>query len=189
MQLRIIKLLFLSSFLIGIFLLIKPIYFYSKGYMIQYFLSESWNEYRINRNMKYDWFNLQPIGKLTVPRLQISNIILDGSDNRILAYGLGKIENNTLIHESMQNIAIAGHRDSYFKDLKNIVVNDEVLLEHIEGTSKYRVEKTIIVRPEEIDYIKKDKKNTLTLITCFPFNFIGNAPQRFIVQCKLVQEL
>ena len=66
----------------------------------------------------------------------------------------------------MKNIAIAGHRDSYFKDLKNIVENDEVLLEHIEGVSKYRVEKTIIVNPEEIDYIKNNKKNTLTLITC-----------------------
>ena len=189
MQLRITKLLFLCSFLIGIFLLIKPIYFYSKGYLIQYLLNESWNEYRVNRDVKYDWFNLQPIGKLTIPRLQINSIILDGSDNRTLAYGLGKIDNSTLIHEPMENIAIAGHRDSYFKELKNIVENDDVLLEHIEGVSKYRVEKTIIVNPEEIDYINNNKKNTLTLITCFPFNFIGSAPQRFIVQCKLIQKL
>lgn len=182
MYLRSIKIIVLLCFFTGFVLLIKPMYFYSKGYIVQYLLNISWNKCSLK---KYHWFNLHPVAKIMIPRLGINDIVLDGSKQSILAFGPGKLEESAHIHEKNKHILIAGHRDTFFKNLKNISKNDEIILEHIEGISKYLVQNTIIIEPYEYEKIINNSINTLTLITCFPFNYIGDAPKRFIVNCKL----
>ena len=184
---KIFKIIFIITFIFGIALLIKPVYFYSKGFLIQFLLIDSWNEYKNKRIKKYSWFDFEAIGKLIIPKISLEYIILDGSDDNQLSYGLGKVDDSALLHEKKQNIIIAGHRDSFFKKLQYISKNDKIILEHVEGESIYRVENIIIVNPSESSYAKNNKKNSLTLITCFPFSFIGDAPKRFIVECSLLR--
>ena len=187
MFIKIIKILIVGFFLVGLFFIIKPIYFYSKGHLIQYLLNESWNEYNLNGIKKYDWFGHYPIGKLIIPHLDINNVVFNTSDDLALTYGLGRVDSGHLLHEKNQNIVIAGHRDSFFKKLEHISSNIHITLEHIEGNSEYLVENIMIVNPDEYDYVVNNNRNTLLLITCFPFNYIGSAPKRFIVKCILIK--
>jgi len=182
---KIFRIIFIITFILGITLLIKPVYFYSKGILIQFLLMDSWNDYK-NKGMKKKWFNISPIGKLAIQNISLEHIVLDGAGDYELSYGLGKVDNSALLHEKNQNIIIAGHRDSFFKKLKYISKNDQIILEHIEGESVYTVDNINIVSPFESKYITSNKRNSLILITCFPFNFIGDAPKRFIVECSLL---
>ena len=184
---KIFRIIFIITFILGITLLIKPVYFYSKGSLIQLLLIDSWDEYKNKRVKKYSWFNFEPIGKLIIPKISLEYIVLDGAGDDKLSYGLGKVDDSALLHEKNQNIIIAGHRDSFFKKLKYISKNDQIILEHVEGKSVYIVKNIIIVSPFESDYITNNKRNSLILITCFPFDFIGDAPKRFIVECSLLE--
>ena len=184
---KIFRIIFIITFILGITFLIKPVYFYSKGSLIQLLLIDSWDEYKNKRVKKYSWFNFEPIGKLIIPKISLEYIVLDGTGYDELSYGLGKVDDSALLHEKNQNIIIAGHRDSFFKKLKYISKNDQIILEHVEGESVYIVENIIIVSPFESKYITNNKRNSLILITCFPFNFIGDAPKRFIVECNLLE--
>ncbi len=183
---KIFRIIFFIIFILGITLLIKPVYFYSKGFLIQFLLIDSWDEYKNKRVKKYSWFNFEPIGKLIIPEISLEYVVLDGVDDDELSYGLGKVDDSALLHEKNQNIIIAGHRDSFFKKLQYISKNDIIILEHVEGESVYIVENIIIVNPFESAYAKNNKRNSLILITCFPFSFIGDAPKRFIVECSLL---
>ena len=184
---KIFRTIFCITFLLGVLLLIKPVYFYSRGILIQYILANSWDTYKNNGIIAKSWFDIYPIGKLTIDNILLNHIILDGSNDHELSYGLGRVNGSALLHEKKQNIIIAGHRDSFFKELKYITKNDQIVLEHIEGKSIYKVDQIVITNPFDSSYITDNKKNTLTLITCFPFNFIGDAPKRFIVECSLVE--
>ena len=188
MFLKIIKILIIGFFVVGLIFIIKPIYFYSKGYLIQYLLNESWNEYSLNGIKKYDWFGNYPIGKIIISDLSINNVVFNTSNDLALTYGLGRVDGSSFLHEKNQNIVIAGHRDTFFKKLEHVSRNVHIVLEHTEGNSKYLVEEVMIVNPDEYDYVfNNNNKNTLMLITCFPFNYIGSAPKRFIVKCVLIK--
>ena len=184
---KIFRIIFFITFILGISLIIKPVYFYSKGILIQFLLMDSWNDYKSKGIIKKSWLNISPIGKLTIDKISLEHIVLDGAGDYELSYGLGKVNNSALLHEKNQSIIIAGHRDSFFKKLKYISKNDQIILEHVEGESVYIVENIIIVSPFESKYITNNKRNSLVLITCFPFNFIGDAPKRFIVECSLLE--
>ena len=183
---KIFRIIFFITFILGISLLIKPVYFYSKGILIQFLLMDSWNDYK-NKGIKKKWFNISPIGKLSIHKITLEHIVLDGAGDSELSYGLGKVDGSASLHEKNQNIIIAGHRDSFFKELRYIKKNDQIVLEHIEGKTIYKVDDIAIVSPLESNYITDKKRNTLILITCFPFNFIGDAPKRFIVECSLIE--
>ena len=184
---KIFKIIFCITFLLGVLLLIKPVYFYSKGILIQYILENSWNTYKNNGILIKSWFDIYPIGKLTINNISLNHIILDGANSYELSYGLGRVDGSASLHDKKQKIIIAGHRDSFFKKLKYIKKNDQIILEHIEGKSIYKVDDIAIVSPLDSNYITDKKRNTLILITCFPFNFIGDAPKRFIVECSLIK--
>ena len=183
---KIFRIIFIITFVLGVTLLIKPVYFYSKGILIQFLLMDSWNDYKNKGIKKKSWFNISPIGKLSIDKISLEHIVLDGAGDSELSYGLGKVDGSASLHEKNQNIIIAGHRDSFFKKLKYISKKDQIILEHIEGESVYIVENISIVSPFDSKYIINNKRNSLILITCFPFNFIGDAPKRFIVECSLL---
>ena len=122
-----------------------------------------------------------------IPDIGLSSIVLDGANERTLSYGLGQVKNGSEIHENRHNIVISGHRDSHFRKLRDIRVGDKIVIEHIEGESKYVVDDIFLADPSEIEYIDKGRDQSLTLITCYPFDApIAGGPLRYIVTAKLI---
>lgn len=121
------------------------------------------------------------IGRIEIPRLGISVVIRAGSDARTLRLAVGHIP-GTALPGDMGNIGLAGHRDTFFRRLRDIRADDEIRIVTPEGTFVFRVEGTSVVMPKDTWVLDASTAPTLTLVTCFPFTYIGSAPQRFIVR-------
>jgi LPXTG-site transpeptidase (sortase) family protein len=121
------------------------------------------------------------IGLLEVPRLGLSVIVLEGTDEHTLQLGAGHIENTALPGE-LGNLGIAGHRDTFFRPLKDIRQNDRITMTTLSGSFDYRVQCTQIVKPTDTRVLAPSSSLSLTLVTCYPFYFVGAAPERFIVR-------
>jgi sortase A len=124
------------------------------------------------------------LARLEAPSLHLSTNVLEGSDDGTLARGAGHIEDTPLPGEA-GNVGIAGHRDTIFRPLRAAKLGDELELKTAGRVYRYRVSRTIIVKPEDVYVLDPTAKPTLTLVTCWPFEFIGHAPKRFIVQAEL----
>jgi len=120
------------------------------------------------------------IAILNVPRLKIRAPVLDGTDDVTLNRGAGWIHGTARPGES-GNSGIAGHRDGFFRALKDISEGDEIQLETHSGIIPYKVDQLTIVTPEDVSVLAKRHADSLTLVTCYPFYFVGAAPQRWIV--------
>jgi sortase A len=125
----------------------------------------------------------QPVAVLRIPKLRIEVPVFEGTDNLTLNRGVGRI-NETARIGARGNTGIAGHRDSFFRGLKNIAVGDALELVTSDKTIHYAVEEIEIVQPENVAVLADRGAPSLTLVTCFPFYFVGDAPQRFIVHAK-----
>lgn len=128
------------------------------------------------------------LGRVKIPRVGLSTVVLEGVDEEVLRKGLGHIPNSALPGAG-GNVAIAGHRDTFFRALKDIHTNDTILLDTTNGTYKYRVEYTEIVAPSDTEVLAATSRPKLTLVTCYPFYFVGPAPQRFIVHARQVDPI
>jgi len=115
-------------------------------------------------------------GRIEVPRLNISVMVMEGVSDRTLRLGAGHIPGTPL--------GIAGHRDSFFRPLKDIRKGDTIKFATVDGTSEYRVTSTEIVGPKDTYVLDNESKDAMTLVTCYPFYYIGAAPKRFIVQAE-----
>jgi sortase A len=118
---------------------------------------------------------------LKIPRLHLEVPVLEGTDDWILNRGAGHIE-DTAEPAERGNVGIAGHRDGFFRPLKDLAVGDVLELELRKGTERYRVEKIWIVGPEDVSVLDPTPSKAVTLVTCYPFYFVGAAPQRFIAR-------
>jgi sortase A len=127
------------------------------------------------------------LGRLEAPEVQLSAALLEGSDDGTLSHGAGHIE-DTPFPGQPGNIGIAGHRDTVFRPLRRIHVGDALALTTSDRVYRYRIDKTFIVGPDDVYVLDPTDRPTLTLVTCYPFEFIGHAPKRFIVQAQLVGE-
>jgi sortase A len=126
------------------------------------------------------------IGKLQIPELDVSVMVLEGTDGWTLNRGVGHIENTALPGEK-GNVGISGHRDGYFRRLGQVKAGDEIYLITPEKRFTYQVASTDIVDPTYTEVLAPSAEPMLTLVTCFPFYYLGDAPQRFIVKARLVQ--
>ncbi len=124
-----------------------------------------------------------PVGELDIPRLHLSVTIFEGADGSILKRGGGHIP-GTALPPGKGNVGIAAHRDTFFRPLRGIHQNDEITLRTPAGTFQYRVTQTEIVLPSNIHVLAPAPGRDLTLVTCYPFYYIGNAPKRFIVHAR-----
>lgn len=124
-----------------------------------------------------------PIAVLRIPKISLEVPVLEGTDDLTLNRGVGRIEGTALVGEN-GNIGIAGHRDSFFRGLKDIKVGDRVELEGKESTETYVVDHLQIVDPNNVGVLQPGSKPSLTLVTCYPFYYIGSAPQRYIVHAS-----
>ena len=124
------------------------------------------------------------IAKLDAPSVQMTTTVLEGSDDATLSRGAGHIE-DTPFPGQPGNIGIAGHRDTVFRPLRRIKVGDPLQITTADRTYRYRISKTLIVGPDDVYVLDPTERSTVTLVTCYPFDFIGHAPKRFIVQAEL----
>lgn len=124
------------------------------------------------------------LGRIDIPRLGMSIAILQGTTSRTLRLGAGHIESTPLPGTS-GNSGIAGHRDTFFRELRNIRQNDQIQLQTTTGISSYAVDWMKIVEPSNTSILESPTtESTLTLVTCYPFELLGPAPKRFIVHAR-----
>jgi sortase A len=126
-----------------------------------------------------------PIGRLEIPRLGVSVMVAEGSSADVLRKAVGHLT-GTALPGSGGNVALAGHRDRYFRPLKDIRDGDEILLTTPQGTFRYRVEWTRIIDPTDLRVLAPTGRPSLTLLTCYPFHFVGHAPHRFAVRARRI---
>jgi sortase A len=121
------------------------------------------------------------VGRIEIPRIGVSAIVLEGVSNRTLRRGVGHIA-ATSLPAAGGNVGLAGHRDSFFRGLKDVRKNDTITLKTLDGTFEYRVAWTQVVDPGETQVLADAGGPALTLVTCYPFYYVGAAPLRFIVR-------
>jgi sortase A len=126
-----------------------------------------------------------PLGRIKISAVGLTTMILEGTEEGTLRRAVGHIR-GTPLPGQRGNVALAGHRDTFFRGLRDIRVNDEITLTTLTGSYNYRVDSTTVVKPEETGVLKDDGADTLTLVTCYPFNFVGSAPKRFIVRARRI---
>ena len=126
------------------------------------------------------------IGRFEVPSLHISTPVLEGSDDATLARGAGHIEDTPFPGEP-GNVGIAGHRDTVFRPLEHVKRGEVLQVTTADHVYRYTVTRTLIVNPDDVYVLDDTATPTLTIVTCYPFRYVGHAPKRFIVQAALEQ--
>ena len=121
------------------------------------------------------------IAVLLIPKIHLEVPVFDGTDDLILNRGAGRIRGTAKIG-ARGNIGIAGHRDRFFRGLKDVRPSDSIALVTPASVIRFVVDRTEVVRPEDVRVLEDAGLPSLTLVTCFPFYFVGNAPERFIVR-------
>jgi sortase A len=141
----------------------------------------SWSEQRIHQYAEsLSKHVASPLAVIRIDRVHVEAPVLEGTDNLTLNRGVGHIAGTAFFGEN-GNVGIAGHRDGFFRGLKDIRVGDRIDLEEPDRIETYVVERLEIVDPENVSVLRSSNKPALTLVTCYPFYFIGVAPRRFIV--------
>jgi sortase A len=120
------------------------------------------------------------VGMLDVPRLQLTTPVVEGDDDRTLKRAVGHLPDTPLPWEK-GNSALAGHRDGLFRPLKDVKIGDEIRFRTTREEFRYRVTKTSIVMPDDVSVLHPKTDANLTLITCYPFYYVGSAPKRFVI--------
>jgi sortase A len=125
------------------------------------------------------------IGRVAIPRLGLQAIVREGTDAGTLERSVGHVPFTALPGES-GNVAIAAHRDTFFRGLGQIRPDDVITFSTLQGRYRYQVEYTRVVSPKDVSVVAPTHDAELTLITCYPFHYIGSAPNRFIVRAKQI---
>jgi sortase A len=128
-----------------------------------------------------------PIGVIEIPRLGLSSVVLESDDTEALLFGVGHLADTPLPWRG-GNSVFAAHRDTFFRGLGDIKRNDVIRFRAGDRELSYRVQQTKIVKPTDVEVLAPTKGATLTLITCYPFHYVGPAPKRFIVRAERVAE-
>jgi sortase A len=125
------------------------------------------------------------IGRIEIPRVGVSVVVVEGTDKPTLRRAAGHIVGTGLPGQP-GNIGIAAHRDTFFRPLRNILNDDVITITTLRGDYRYRVVSTKVVKPDNVAVLNPDGNEILTLVTCYPFYFVGSAPSRFIVRAERV---
>ena len=126
-----------------------------------------------------------PIGRLEIPRIGLSAMVAEGDDENTLKVAIGHLPDTPLPWQ-VGNSALAGHRDSFFRPLRHIQVGDDIHLATAHGILRYRVTRHTVVDPKDLWVLDPSPTAALTLITCYPFDFVGPAPRRFVVHAERI---
>lgn len=144
-----------------------------------------WAEGRIEAYSASRGAEVEALGRLTIPDAGVSVMVLEGTDEATLDRAVGRIEGTADLDEP-GNVGIAGHRDGFFRGLRHLEQGDEMSVASQKGLTRYRVSAISIVEPEDVEVLDPSPLPVLTLVTCYPFYYVGSAPQRFIVRADQV---
>jgi sortase A len=125
-----------------------------------------------------------PLGRLEIPSISLSVMVLPGTDEWTLNRAVGHIDGTALPGQE-GNVGIAGHRDGFFRGLRHVQQGDRIYLTTLEGSYEYRVSDIHVVLPTQVDVLEPSPSPVLTLVTCYPFYHVGSAPQRYIIRATL----
>ena len=128
-----------------------------------------------------------PLARIEISSVGLTALIMEGVDGRTLRHAVGHIPGTPLPGQP-GNVALAGHRDTFFRGLRNIHKDDEITLTTLHGSYRYRVDSTRVVEPHATEVLDNSVDDILTLVTCYPFYFVGPAPKRFIVRARRISE-
>jgi sortase A len=123
------------------------------------------------------------IGEIQVPRLGINAMVVEGDSVANLRRAVGHLTKSALPGE-WGNVALAGHRDTFFRPLRDIRLGDEIRFKTRERSFQYRVESIEVVAPTDIRVLEGSTGHDLTLLTCYPFHYVGPAPKRLVVRAQ-----
>jgi sortase A len=126
------------------------------------------------------------LGELQVPRLGLDAIVVQGDSTADLRRAVGHLSESAIPGE-WGNVALVGHRDTFFRPLRDIRLGDEIKFKTRERSFEYVVEAIEVVAPTDIRVLETSTGHDLTLVTCFPFHFVGPAPKRFVVRAREVE--
>jgi len=125
------------------------------------------------------------LGRIEIARVGISSLVLEGVSGETLRRGVGHIA-GTPLPRLPGNLGLAGHRDTVFRGLKDIRKGDSITLDTLDGTYRYAVDWAQVVNPDDIGVLAVSNQPELTLVTCYPFYYVGSAPERFVVRAHLL---
>jgi len=125
----------------------------------------------------------EDVGRIEIPRLRISSIVRQGVDDQTLSRAVGHVP-YTALPGQHGNVGLAAHRDTYFRNLRDVRYGDVIRVVTSLGTFEYVVDSLQIVTPKNVEVLNPAPDPSLTLVTCYPFNYIGHAPKRFIVRAR-----
>jgi sortase A len=126
-----------------------------------------------------------PLGRIEISSIGLTAMIQEGTGRQTLQRGVGHITGTALLGGT-GNVGLAGHRDTFFRKLRNIREGDEITLTTLNAASVYRVDLISIVEPQDSAVLLDSGENRLTLVTCYPFSYVGPSPKRFIVRARQV---
>ena len=126
-----------------------------------------------------------PLGRIEISTIGLEAMILEGTDARTLRRAVGHIP-GTPLPGQRGNVAITGHRDTFFRSLRNIRKDDEIRLTTLSGSYRYWVDFIKVVEPEDMEVLDNSEDAILTLVTCYPFYYMGPASKRFIVRAHRI---
>ena len=124
-----------------------------------------------------------PLGVLRIQKIHLEVPLFEGTDDPVLNRGVGRIIGTAQVGQT-GNMGIAGHRDGFFRGLKDVVLGDALELETTSGTQTYIIDSIKLVTPDDVSVLRNEPTSALTLVTCYPFYFVGSAPQRYIVHAS-----
>lgn len=127
------------------------------------------------------------IGRIEIPRLLLSAVVVEGIGKTTLRRAVGHIP-GTALPGQPGNVGISGHRDTFFRPLKDLRIKDEIHFSTLSGDFRYVVESLVVVDPNNVGVLAPSAENLLTLVTCYPFFYIGAAPKRFVVRARQMPE-
>jgi len=125
------------------------------------------------------------VGQIEIPNIGLKAVILEGASRKTLAAAVGHVP-GTALPGSKGNVALAGHRDTFFRGLQDIRPGDRIQVVTLEGSFEYRVQDCHVVGPRDTSVLQDTPEPALTLITCYPFHYVGPAPERFIVRATRI---
>jgi len=126
-----------------------------------------------------------PLGRIEISTIGLAAMIMEGTDRKTLRRAVGHIP-GTPLPGQRGNVVITGHRDTFFRGLRNIHKDDEITLTTLNGTYCYRVDSTQVVEPEDTEVLDDSDDAILTLVTCYPFYLVGPAPKRYVVRAHRI---
>jgi sortase A len=125
-------------------------------------------------------------GRLEISRIGLRAIVLEGTDDNTLRVAVGHIAGTPWPGRG-GHAALAGHRDTFFRPLRQVRIGDEIKFTSAAGVFRYRVAETEVVGPSDVEVLDPKRGTMLTLVTCYPFSFVGRAPRRFIVHARPIE--